>query len=47
MCLVLTTSRLEQSEKKKPDSYLAQFAFTEITEFHHLANYLLLLKPIS
>lgn len=37
-CLVLTLSRLGQDEEEKLDSYLVQFAFTEITELHQVAH---------
>ena len=35
---MFTISRLEQGEKKKLDSYLAQFGITEITEISQVAK---------
>ena len=43
---MFTISRLEPGEKKKLDSYLAQFAITEITEISQVASSSLI-KPIS
>lgn len=43
---MFTISRLEQGEKKKLDSYLAQFAITEITEISQIARSFLI-KPIN